>query len=531
MRNLTMKKTRFAAIAVAASLVTMSVVAIAPAAHASSSCDAQQSGSLIIEVCTGTTSDGAKYEYRTNTENFNGTVYLWSHGYRYNFNLPPGIEPAGGTTPYLVDKSPEIGPAPAVIQSLLEAGFAVAGSGFSSQGWNAAEAVKTNVELIDVLKSDLPDTKGVIAWGASLGGFITQALAERYPKLIKSAAPICTAAGNVNAELVYAQDLLWGLKTFFDPSITVSGYAAGPAGVGQAAMNLGKVAAVLTHISSTLTATDNTKTWPATSTMPATIKAIPARSALTLVGLMAGVPTQSQHIDGSSFPGTETGFALALAPAIAIAQNTVFAAGLGIMATVDLETRVGGTFYDNRKTDYAKRIADERASFNVALSGNAALDGMLSILSSPLAPRITASDKGAAGMKSLLAHKGKATVPTITMTGTADMITPAGNSQWLADKNAKNSKKFLPLWVETADKWTKFTATGLPDTSSPAWANGTGHCKFSGDQIMTVAKLAAAAAKTGSVPSNASVAKTVAKVDGLLFDRAYSVPLLKYYQK
>jgi pimeloyl-ACP methyl ester carboxylesterase len=265
--------------------------------------------------------------------------------------------------------------------------------------------------------------------------------------------------------------------------------------------------------------------------MPATIKAIPARSALTLVGLMAGVPTQSQHIDGSSFPGTETGFALALAPAIAIAQNTVFAAGLGIMATVDLETRVGGAFYDNRKTDYAKRIADERASFNVALSGNAALDGMLSILSSPLAPRITASDKGAAGMKSLLAHKGKATVPTITMTGTADMITPAGNSQWLADKNAKNSKKFLPLWVETGSKWTKFTATGLPDTSSPAWANGTGHCKFSYDQIMTVAKFAASAAKTGSVPSNASVEKAVAKVDGLLFDRAFSVPLLKYYQK
>ena len=526
-----MKKSRFTAIAVAASLVTMSVVAIAPAAHASSTCDAQQSGALIIEVCTGTTSDGAKYEYRTNTENFNGTVYLWSHGYRYAVNLPAGIQPPGGTTPYIVDMSPEVGPAPEVIQSLLEAGFAVAGSGFDSQGWTVGSAVKTNVELIDVLKSELPDTKGVIAWGASMGGFITQALAERYPKLIKSAAPICTAAGNVNAELTYAGDLLWGLKTFFDPSITVSGYAAGPAGVGQAALNLGKVAAVLRHISGTLLETDVSKTWPATSTMPASIKAIPARSALTLVGLMAGVPTQSQHIDGSSFPGTETGFALALAPAIAIAQNAGYAAGLGIMATVDLERRLGGTFYDNTKTDYAKRIADERASFNVALSGNAATDGMLSILSSPYGARITASEQGAKGLKSLLAHKGKAKVPTITMTGTADMITPPGNSQWLADKNAKNSKKFLPLWVVTADKWTKFTATGSPDTSSTAWANGTGHCRFSGDQIMTVAKFAASAAKTGSVPSNATVDKAVAKVDGLLFDREYSVPLLKYYQK
>jgi pimeloyl-ACP methyl ester carboxylesterase len=509
----------------------MSVVAIAPAAHASSTCDAQQSGALIIEVCTGTTSDGAKYEYRTNTENFNGTVYLWSHGYRYNFNLPPGIQPAGGTTPYIVDMSAEVAPSAEVAQSLLEAGFAVAGSGFSSQGWNAAEAVKTNVELIGLLKSELPDTKGVIAWGASLGGFITQALAERHPKLIKSAAPICTAAGNVNAELTYAGDLLWGMKTFFDPSITVSGYAAGPAGVGQAALNLQKVVAVLTHIGGTILETDPAKTWPATSPMPATIKAIPARSALTLVGLMAGVPTQSQNIDGSSFPGTETGFALALAPAIAIIENAGYAAGLGIMATVDLERRLGGTFYDNRTTDYAKRIADERASFNVALSGNAAIDGMLSILSSPYGARITPSEKGASGLKSLLAHKGKAVVPTITMTGTADMITPPGNSQWLADKNAKNSKKFLPMWVATADKWTKFTATGAPDRSRTTWPNGTGHCQFSYDQTMTVAKFAASAAKRGSVPTDAAVEKAVAKVDGLLFDREYSVPLLKYYQK
>ena len=523
-----MKKSRFAAIAVAASLVTMSVVAIAPAAYASSSCVAQQSGALIVEVCSGKTSDGANYEYRTNTENFNGTVYLWSHGYRYAVNLPAGVV---GATPYIVDMSAEVGPAPEVIESLLAAGYAVAGSSFATQGWTVGSAVKTNVELIGILKSEIPDTKGVIAWGASMGGFITQALAERFPKLIKSAAPICTAAGNVSSELTYAGDLLWGLKTFFDPSITVSGYADGPAGVGQAAQNLGKVAAVLRHISGTLTETDISKTWPATSPMPATIKAIPARSALTLVGLMAGVPTQSQHIDGSSFPGTETGFALALAPAIAIAQNAGYAAGLGIFATLDLERRVGGAFYDNTATDYAKRIADERASFNVALSGNDATNGLLSILSSPYGKRIAASDQGLNGLKAQVAHKGKALVPTITMTGTADMITPAGNSQWLVNKNLKNTKKFLPLWVVTADKWTKFLPTGSPDTSSTAWPSGTGHCQFSYDQTMAVAKLAAAAAKTGSVPSNASVEKTVAKVDGLLFDRQFSMPLLKADQK
>ncbi|NCZ57747.1 MAG: hypothetical protein EBY75_05440 [Actinobacteria bacterium] len=495
-----MKKSRFAALAVAASLVTMSAVAIAPAAYASS-CDAEQtSNGLYVEVCKGKTSDGANFEYRTNTENFNGTVYLWSHGYRYAVNLPAGIQPPGGTTPYIVDMSAEVGPSTYVVNQLLAAGYAVAGSGFDTQGWTVGSAIKTNVELIGILKSELPDTKGVIAWGASMGGFITQALAERFPKLIKSAAPICTAAGNVNAELTYAQDLLWGMKTFFDPSITVSGYADGPAGVGQAALNLQKVVAVLTHIGGTILETDNAKTWPATSVMPATIKAIPARSALTLVGLMAGVPTQSQHIDGSSFPGVETAFALALAPAIAISENAGYAAGLGIFATLDLERRVGGAFYDNTATDYAGK-------------------------------RIAATDQGLNGLKAQVAHKGKALVPTITMTGTADMITPAGNSQWLTNKNLKNTKKFLPLWVTTDDKWTRFTATGAPDRSSEAWPNGTGHCQFSSDQVLTVAKLAASAAKTGSVPSDAAVEKAVASVDGLLFDREYSVPLLKYYQK
>jgi pimeloyl-ACP methyl ester carboxylesterase len=301
--------------------------------------------------------------------------------------------------------------------------------------------------------------------------------------------------------------------------------------VGQAALNLDKVAKVLRSIGANIMETDSAKTWPATSTMPASIKAIPARSALVLVGLMAGIPLQSQHFDGISFPGTETAFALALAPALAMAENAGNAAGLGIFASHDLEIRAGGAFYDNTKTDYAARVADERASYNVALSGNAAIDGMLSVLSTPLAPRVTANAAALAKFQSNIKHKGLAKVPTITFTGTADMITPAGNSQWLADKNANNTKKFLPLWAITPEKWTKFTALGTPDTSGTAWPNGTGHCQFTADQFMLVAKLAIASAKTGSVPSNAAVTKAVDKVEGVVFDRNFSVPLLKFYQK
>jgi hypothetical protein len=48
---------------------------------------------------------------------------------------------------------------------------------------------------------------------------------------------------------------------------------------------------------------------------------------------------------------------------------------------------------------------------------------------------------------------------------------------------------------------------------------------------MLVANLAITAAKTGSVPSNAAVTRAVDKVEGVVFDREFSVPLLKYYQK
>uniref|UniRef100_UPI0040491787 alpha/beta hydrolase family protein n=1 Tax=Candidatus Planktophila sp. TaxID=2175601 RepID=UPI0040491787 len=528
-----MNKSRLAVFATAASLLAAMLVSVPTAAQAATVCEYEvnaTSGDL-YNHCVGKTADGSNVELREPLD-YNGTVFVWSHGYRYNTNLPAGIQPPGGTTPYIVDMSAQAGPTVAVMEKLMSMGYAVAGSSYPEQGWGTEKAIKANVQLISWVKNTATEkTNSVIAWGASYGGFVTQALAEKYPKLIKAAAPVCTAAGRVDAELTMLQDVLWGLKTFFDPTITVSGYAPGALGVGQAALNLGKVAAVLRHIGGTITQTDNAKTWPATSTMPAAVKAIPARSALVLVGLMAGVPTQSQNFDATSFPGAEFAFALALAPALALAENAGYAAGLGIIATHDLELRAGGTFYDNTKTDYAARVADERASYNVALSGNTAIDAMLGVLSSPLAPRITANAASLAKFQANIKHNGVAKVPTITLTGTADMITPAGNSQWLADRNAKNTKKFLPLWVTTPEKWTKFTAVGLPDTTRTDFPNGTGHCQFTTEQFMLVANLAIASAKTGSVPSNAAATKAVDKVEGVVFDREFSAPLLKYYQK
>src|SRR5450830_387894 len=224
MRTLTMKKSRIISMLSATALVSMMVVAIPTAAHAA---EPQCNGNPIVNSCQGVTSDSAPYVMQV-PGNFNGTLVLYSHGYRYNIDIPSTIPLIGG---YKITNTPQPGPLvggtdTSVIKYLLSNGFAAAGSGFARQGWNADSGVATDVELIGVFKKQFPTTIHVVAWGESLGGFITQALAETHTELVDVVAPMCMAAGTVENELTMAGDFLWGMKTFFDPTIKAGNYAS-----------------------------------------------------------------------------------------------------------------------------------------------------------------------------------------------------------------------------------------------------------------------------------------------------------------
>ena len=249
------------------------------------------------QVCTGTDDLGAKYEIRVPNK-FNGTLMLWSHGIRYAVPLPaiPVVNPVATA----VNMAPEVAPSEGLATALLAQGYALAGSGFNRQGWNAEDAVISNIQLINIAKDEFPKIKKVTAWGASMGGFITQSLQEQFPAMIDSAAPLCMASNTPSAEFKYAGDFLFGIKTFFDPTIMGSGYAAGQAGYMQMIGDIQKVLTVFGSISAAITANPVAPAWPASSTAPAALKAIPVRSALLLVGLIAGLPTQSNSFDSSS---------------------------------------------------------------------------------------------------------------------------------------------------------------------------------------------------------------------------------------
>ena len=136
---------------------------------------------------------------------WNGTLFLWSHGYA----APGGPNPAMA--------------APGVDATawLLGHHFAIAGSSYSSTGWALEDAFKDQIALLDLFGQKFGKPNRVIAWGASLGGIITAGLVQLYPDRFAGAMPLCgVLSGGIatwNAEL----DTAYAFKTLFAPNSTL----------------------------------------------------------------------------------------------------------------------------------------------------------------------------------------------------------------------------------------------------------------------------------------------------------------------
>ena len=543
MRTTSFKSRAFALVSTTALLATLVVAAPANAAATGPTCD----GKTPVQTCTGTTSDGAAYKMAV-PATFNGTVTIWSHGFGGNTTIPGYF--AVDSTAQLAPNGPgETGGNAALIKYLTDKGVAVIGSGYSTQGWNLDEAVKTNAELVGIFKTKFTTTTKVVAWGYSMGGGITQAFAEQKPELISSAAVI-NPVDAWNSQSKYFIDLLWLMKTWFDPTIKLTGYAPGAGGDMQMLQDLGKYTAVLTALKAGVA----TGAWPTTSSKSAlALQAggIPSRSALLMIGRLAGISAQSSSFDGLVGPpgAAATAWPLAYAPALATLENIAGVLGYSLLGARDMEAKMGGIWTDNQATDYSKQLSDEdRTVYNAGLSGNNAITAMLSTLNplNPDAPRIKGD--AAAMAKNASTHyqnTGKIKVPTVMMIGQHDPVEPAGIVQRISDlyeadfaaakTAARKAGKDAParnlqvLWSVTPKTWSKFDAAGSP--ISIAGTPGTGHTNFTMAQYKLVIDTAISAADNGYLPWNGAHLSKVYKAKGLDIDRTTSYPWMKYYNK
>ena len=538
MKTNNLKKRILAASAIFA-LSTTALVAAPTVATAAPVCSEKINLNLepyqLYRECVGVTSDGAQYVVQLPLEEaFDGTLFLYTHGYRYPVDIP--------TLNYKVGKTPEPVPGRTIAEmqevstGMLSKGYAVAGSGFTRKGWNADDALKTNVELVKMLRKEFPEIKKVIAWGSSLGAYITQGLSERNTNLISAAGLLCPAAGSIEASLKMAGDALWGVKAFLDPTIQGGNYKS----VLQVYSDMGKIEAALTAVGANIAANAAFPAWPATAVAPvdalkpafeALKKNVPSRSAVVMIAAMAGVPTQSKSFDGSTGAGdalTSFQFASGISPALGALENLGSAATLGVLVTYDLERDSGGPVFDNTATDYAAQLGDAKREYASALSGSDATNAMLAYLAA--FPKMKGDATAIAKMRTLLSHKGNFKVPTISLAATADNVTPAGNQQWLIDAAAaKKSKNLLALWQRTPSSYTKFTAAG-PVRLADAVYNGTGHCNTTVDQHLAIADLLAASSN-GKLVGAKTVRKAIKAAGGITYDTNFAAPLLKFYQK
>jgi len=136
--------------------------------------------------------------------NWNGDLVLYIHGY---------------TTPGSPISLPNNG---AIRDKLLGAGFAVAASSFSENGYAVPEAMRQTHQLRSLFVSRVAKPERVFLFGLSLGGIVGMELVEKFPQQYNGAFLASGVVGGTREEVKYISDT----KVLFDqlyPSVHLGG--------------------------------------------------------------------------------------------------------------------------------------------------------------------------------------------------------------------------------------------------------------------------------------------------------------------
>ncbi|WP_240323074.1 alpha/beta hydrolase [Amycolatopsis ruanii] len=147
-------------------LLTFVLAAVLPAAPASAA-----------TRLSGTLPDGATWIADV-PDGWNGTLVLFSHGFR-----PGPDNPAANA------------PDPATAQALLDRGYALAGSSYAHAGWALDTAVADQLGTLAAVEDRIGPAREVVALGQSMGGLVSALLAERAAGRVDGVLTTCGLVG------------------------------------------------------------------------------------------------------------------------------------------------------------------------------------------------------------------------------------------------------------------------------------------------------------------------------------------------
>lgn len=410
------------------------------------------------QQCTGSL-DGAKYEI-VMPERWNGTLLLYSHGYRSAFPTPPDNTPP--------DTSAE--PAPGysggrtgVADDLLGQGYALAGSSFPENGWAVSQAIKANKALYQHFAQTVAEPQRVYLWGDSMGGLITEMLAEQAPDWVSGAVPMCAPMAGLVANMALGLDLASTYATLLDPGFQIAGYSSAE----QANAAFQRAA---TRIQEAAKAG--------------------GRDAAAVLALASVVDANPKTTNFDARDATSRVAGAAEAALIAMAFSTG--------ARYEAEQRFGGVFATNSDTDYGARLSKLDREWIDHLGGPGTAEQFVADLQD--APVVTA-DPEAAKRAARYVAAGQLQVPTISLHTSADPLVLVQNQSVFTDSvnSAQAQPDLLSLFVVPPRRFAL-------DGPAPY---GAGHCNFTRATRVGAIELLDGWVRTGTRPDPEQVVAAI----------------------
>jgi hypothetical protein len=339
---------------------------------------------------SGELPDGALWRIAV-PAHWNGTLLLYSHGYAPLVQAP-ALAPRG-LEPWL-----------------LQHGYALAASSYSRAGWAVAEAVPDQLATLQQFAVSVGRPRRTIAWGESMGGLVTVALAESPTSHLDGALSACGSVAGTVDMMNMALDGAFAFTTLIGPDANSLQQAmTSPQGRARVAL------------------------------------------AAALSGLPVWTQAQSPQPEVSDFEGQLEQVA------------RTFVAGV-FLPRQDQERRAGGPFSWNSDVDYRLLLDHSARRDWVAVyyqKSGVRLAQDLATLNA--APRISAEPQAVAYMRAHYAPSGKLSVPLFSYHTIGDGLTsPVLEGDYARQVDlAGRTSNFRAAWVTAAGHCTFSSAEHL----------------------------------------------------------------------
>ena len=416
-------------------------------------------------ACEGTIG-GARYRVVL-PATWNGTLLLYSHGYRFAKPVPPDFAAP--------DTSAVPAPGQDVADRLLAQGYALAGSSYSRNGWAVQEGVSADIALHDWFVKNVGTPRRTYLWGDSLGGLVTETLAEQGLPWVSGAAPLCGVLGGTNANLDLALDVAFAVKTLIRPQLRLTGYRSHEEAVKE--FEATQRALVSTALSG-----------------------LQGAAEVALVAALVDAPDQTARFDGST-PVSRISAAV---------EAALTGLGYGTYGRWEIEQRAGGNPSSNVGVDYATRVSPAERQLVDLAGGPGTTDALLARLAK--APRVTAAAAARTRADALGDPTGDLRVPTLTLHTTKDPLVLVQNESLFAGRVAKHDDQGSLLQLYVAPP---------PSYTAPA-PYGAGHCNFTTQQRLAVVDLLDRWVRSGRKPDAGVQADALYDAKGV--DQTYRPP-------